>query len=92
MWTTVGPTKDSQLLLIRKKSRHPSLVRSPKLTKVGGSLPFSPPAPQIEPGSGEVHRRRWKIEEKKSVSNDAKVGFRGSAEVAFSEGFNAQWA
>jgi len=28
-------------------------------------LPFSPSTPQIERESGEVDRRRWKIEEKK---------------------------
>ena len=47
-----------------EKTQTPRLVRSPKLTKVGGSLPFSPPVPQIERESGEVERRRRKIEEK----------------------------
>jgi hypothetical protein len=40
-------------------------------------LPFSTPAPQIERESGEVDRRRWKIEEKYGHRPKQKWGSEG---------------
>jgi hypothetical protein len=54
---------------LKKNQDTPRLVSSPKLTRVGGSLPISPPAPRDEGAFVKMNSRRSKIEKKSAGSN-----------------------
>jgi hypothetical protein len=63
MSTTGGRTNEGPFR-IRKNSKHPGLVESPKQTEDGGCLPFLTHAPRDGWGFGRVETLKGKLEQK----------------------------